>query len=550
MSQHDAIADARSSTDLLDELRASEARFRELIERNADAIVVVDGAGIVRFANPMARQLFGRDDDELVGTAIGFPIVAAETTELDVVSQGAPRVAEMRVVPSRWNGRDAYIASLRDITERKQAERAAQRLIREQGARQVAERLATRQRFLLAGSARLLASLDYDTTLRTLADLCRTGVADWAVVFCTDEEGHPEKVEVAHRDMAKETPARELKELLSGHDGVHPIVEAFSSSTPRRVDHVDAAVLDTLCHNSREAELVRQLGAGALLILPMRARDKQIGGIVLVRTDGEHPFDDDDQALAEDIAARGALALDNAKLYEQATNADRARSDLLAVVSHDLRTPLTAIVGYADLLAMGIPHALPAESAVHVERIRQSAQHLMYLMIELVTFTRLDAGHETLNLREVDVRDVVREVAAFVEPSAESRGLRLVSSLPPDAVPLHTDPDKLRQVLLNLAGNAVKYTSTGEVRIGLAPHGAHGAVIRVQDTGVGIGPDDLAKIYEPFWQVDPSQRSKDGGTGLGLSIVRRMMDLLGGRVDVASTVGEGTTFTVTVNGAN
>jgi PAS domain-containing protein len=377
MSHAALTADGRSSTELLDELRASEARFREVIERNADAILVVDEEGVVCFANPMAERLFARDDSELVGTALGFPIVAGETTELDVVSQGAPRVVEMRVVPSRWDGHDAEMATLPDITDRKQAERNAQRLIREQGARHAAEELASRQRFLLEGSARLLATLDYDATLGTLANLCVTGVADWAVVFCTDDEGHPERVEVAHRDDGKDAPAKALKELLSGHDGVHPIVEAFGSRTPRHVDHVDASVLATLCHNSREAELVRQLGADSLLILPMVAREKQIGGLVLMRSGDGQPFDDGDAALAEDIAARGALALDNAKLFDEAGKANRARSDLLAVVSHDLRTPLTAIVGYADLLAMGIPHALPPESATQVERIRQSAQHLM-----------------------------------------------------------------------------------------------------------------------------------------------------------------------------
>ena len=549
MSRSGASVGIRSSSELLDELQASEARFREVIERNADAIVVVDPEGIVRYANPMAERLFGRPGVELVGTAIGFPIVAGETTELDVVSQGAPRVVEMRVVPSRWGGEPAFIASLRDITERKQAELDAQRLIREQGARQAAEELASRQRFLLEGSGRLLASLDYDTTLGTLAHLCSTGVADWTVVFCTDGEGHPERVAVRHRDPAKDEAARELGTLLSLHDDVHPIVEAFDSSRPRRVERVDGDVLATLFHDAREMELARQLGAGVLLILPMRARGRQVGGLVLVRIDGARAFDDDDEALAEDIAARGALALDNAKLYDEMTKADRARSDLLAVVSHDLRTPLTAIIGYSDLLALGIPDAIPPASALQVERIRKSAQHLMYLMNELLTFTRLDAGHESLDLREVDLRDVVREVATLVEPGAAARGLRFETSLPPEPVQLRTDPDKLRQVLLNLAGNAVKYTPAGSVRMRLSAGGHEVAILQVEDTGVGISEADLAKIYEPFWQVDTSQRSKDGGTGLGLSIVRRMVELLGGRVDVASRLGEGTTFTLTVPGA-
>ena len=548
MNRSESSAGSRSSTELLDELRASEARFREVIERNADAIVVVDTAGIVLYANPMAERLFGRDGAELVGTTLGFPLVAGETTELDVLSQGGPRVAEMRVVESRWDGDDAYIASLRDVTERKQAERDARRLIREQEARRMAEELASRQRFLLEGSASLVAALEYEATLTMLATLCVTGVADWAVVFCTNEHGHPERVEVAHRDPQKRAPASALRALLSSHDGVHPIVESFSTNEVRRVDEVDAAVLDTLCHNSREAELVRELGADAMLLLPMVARERQIGGLVLVRTGAGRQFDDGAVALAEDIAVRGALALDNARLYDDARRADKERSDLLAVVSHDLRTPLTAIMGYADLLQLGIPKPLPPESVTQVERIRKSAQHLLYLMNELLTFTRLDAGHETLQLQGVDVRDLVREVAVLMEPAATERGLTVETSLPAEPVRVRTDPDKLRQVLLNLAGNAVKYTPSGVVHLRLAASG-NGAVLSVEDSGVGISAENLKRIYEPFWQVDPSQRSQQGGTGLGLSIVRRMVDLLGGRVEVESTVGVGTTFTVTVTSA-
>jgi len=548
MSRGESSVAGRSPTELLDELRASEARFREVIERNADAIVVVDTTGTVLYANPMAERLFDRDGAELLGTTLGFPLVAGETTELDVLSHAGPRVAEMRVVESRWDGRDAYIASLRDITERKQAERDARRLIREQEARRTAEELAGRQRFLLEGSAALVATLDYDATLTTLARLCVSGVADWAVVFCTDKDGHPERVEVAHRDPRKHAPASVLRALLSTHDGVHPIVESFNMNVVRRVDHVDAAVLDTLCHNSYEAELVRELGADALLLLPMVARGRQIGGLVLVRTGASHHFDEGDEALAEDIAVRGALALDNARLYDDARRADKERSDLLAVVSHDLRTPLTAIMGYAELLRLGIPKPLPPESMTQVERIGKSAQHLLYLMNELLTFTRLDAGHETVNVQEVDVRDLVREVAVLIEPVAREHGLTVDTSLPAQPVPVRTDPDKLRQVLLNLAGNAVKYTPAGSVHLRLAAS-ADGAVLRVEDTGVGISAENLTRIYEPFWQVDPSQRSREGGTGLGLSIVRRMVDLLGGRVEVESRMGEGTTFKVTVTSA-
>jgi signal transduction histidine kinase len=544
----DRNAGGRSRAELARELRASDARFRDVIERNADAIVVVDRNGIVSFANPMAERLFGRSGSTLIGTAFGFPLVAGETTEIDVVSQGAPRVAEMRVVASMWEGHDAYIASLRDITERKRAEEDARRLIREQGAREAAEELSRRQRFLLDGSTRLSASLDFDATLATVAELCVSGVADWAVVFCTDAAGHPQRVDVAHRDAGKVEMVNELRSLLAEPSRPHPIVEALGSRTPRLVPHVDAQVLATLCRNSRETELVRRLGVSSLMILPMLARGRQVGGVVLVRADADRPFSDGHMALAEDIAARAALSLDNAGLYADATRANQARSDLLAVVSHDLRTPLTAITGYADLLAMGIPDTLSPASQQHVERIRKSAQHLLYLMNELLTFTRLDVGRETLHLREVDVREVVREVATFIEPSAKARGLAVEMEVPDQPLRLRTDPDKMRQVLLNLTGNAVKYTAHGGVGVRLTA-AADAVTVQVRDTGVGIAPDDLPNIYDPFWQADLSRRAKDGGTGLGLSIVRRLVDLLGGTVRVESAVDQGTTFTVTVPNA-
>jgi signal transduction histidine kinase len=188
---------------------------------------------------------------------------------------------------------------------------------------------------------------------------------------------------------------------------------------------------------------------------------------------------------------------------------------------------------------------LPEESAAQVERIRQSAQHLLYLMNELLTFTRLDAGHEELHPRELDVRDVVREIVALVEPSVTERGLRLETSVPTEPVWLRTDPDQLRLVLLNLAGNAVKYTQAGTVRLRLSAV-EQGAEVQVKDTGMGISEEDLARIYEPFWQAASAQRSPEQGTGLGLSIVRRLVDLLGASLRVESTLGDGTTFTVLV----
>jgi signal transduction histidine kinase len=520
-------------------LAESEARFRDVIERNADAIVVVDREGAVRFANAMAERLFGLSREELIGTRFGFPAIAGETTELDLLARGSLRVAEMRVVESRWEGEVAYLASLRDVTARKEAERNARTLL-------AAEEVAVRQRFLLDLSSRLSQSLDYERIVGGVARECTPTVADQVLVICFGTDGSARHIEIAPEPVAAQPAAQELRALLEDPDEPHSLIDLLKFATPRILFQLDEPTDLPLARHPRAFALLRQLGVTSAMLVPMRARGNALGSIVFAAADDRRVFSPNDLALATDVAARAALAIDNATLYRDAQRANEARTTLLAVVSHDLRTPLNAIVGYADLLAEGIPEPLPDRSLHHVERIRRSARHLLYLMNEFLTFTRLDAGGEEVHDRDgVDVREIVDDVAAVMEPVSAKRGLRFRVDSPAEPVRLRTDPDKLRQVMLNIAGNAVKYTTQGEVGLRLAAQGDH-VVLEVRDTGIGITEADLPRIFEPFWQVDATQRSHDGGSGLGLSIVRRILHLLGGRIAVASTPGAGTTVTVTL----
>lgn len=528
------------------ELARSEARFRDVIERNADAIVVVDRQGVVRFANTSATELFGDSRDALIDSPFGFPLVADKTTELDLLSDGAARVAEMRVVESEWEGRTAYIATLRDITERKRAEQNARELIREQAARTAAEGAAKRLRFLLESTTVLTSSLERGPTLSALARLCIAEIADWAVIYTVDSGDVVRRQEVAHRDPAKAALARELYGASMEPDGTHPVLTMLRTRQPILASVVTEELLASITQSPRHLSLLRELGIASFMMVPMIARGRAIGAVALVSADPSHPFAQQDLTLAEDIAARAALAVDNARLYADAQAANQTKTDFLAVLSHDLRTPLNAIIGYAELLNMGIPDRLSDGARERLQRIRTAGKHLLYLLNELLEFARLDAGHEELRLMEVDVREIVTDVAAVAEPLAQQRQLRLEVDLPANPVVLRTDPDKLRQVLLNIAGNAVKYTAQGEVRIGLHARGDHQALIRVQDTGAGIAPEHLKDIFEPFWQLDPTQRGHGGGTGLGLSIVRRLVQMLGGEVSVESEPGKGSTFTVMV----
>lgn len=527
-----------------EELQQSNARFRDIIERNADAILVVDGEGVIRFGNAMAADLFRSDPEELSGTAFGFPLVVGETTELDLLHQAQPRVVEMRVVESEWEGQTAYIASLRDITERKQAEEGARRLIREQEARRAAEASARRSRFLAEASAVLSEPLDHAVTLSTLASLCIGEVADWAVIYVVDEHGALERLEVAHRDPDKAEAVRSLREQPISMGGSHPVIEVLRTRSPLLIKTVDADRLASVAQDERHLELLRQLGVESLMLVPLVARDHELGAIALISSDPRRKFSEEDFAEANELALRAALAIDNARLYQEAQLANQAKSHLLAVISHDLRTPLNSIVGHADLLAMGIPDKLSDGSLQWVERIQVAASHLLYLIDELLSFARLDAGREELHLMEVDAKGIVDDVAAVVEPLALEKGLDFHLIVPAEPVAVRTDPDRLRQILLNLLGNAIKYTQNGEVRLELCPAAEHGLEFHVRDTGMGIPPEHLGRIFEPFWQVDPSQRGSNGGTGLGLSVVRGLAQLLGGEVTVDSAIERGSRFSI------
>jgi signal transduction histidine kinase len=528
------------------QLEESEARFRDVIERNADAIIVVDHEGIVRFANPETERLFGTPRQDLLGSAFGFPVVVGETTELDLPHNGVARVVEMRVVESQWQGEPACIATLRDVTQRKRAEQSERRLIREQTARTAAEEAVRRFRFLAESSTTLSSSLNYSTTLAQLVRLCVEEIADWSVVYCIDKENQLRRYEVAHKDATKQGLINEFRDSPLMLRPSNPIEQAMQTGQPVVVKQLTDEQIESLIPDPETRRLACALGLASFMMIPITARGRSLGAIALICATAQQQFDDQDLALAENLAARAGLAIDNARLYEEAREANQTKTELLAVISHDLRTPLNSIIGYTQLLEMGIPEPLADVSRERVQRIHQSAGHLLYLIDELLAFARVEGNHEDVNPRPVDAARIVREVAELMEPLAQEKHLQLYIDVPEYELILETDADKLRQVLVNLVGNSVKYTKAGEIRLVLDGSAADQVALRVSDTGVGIAPEHLPHIFEPFWQVDRSQRTLGGGTGLGLSVVQRVITLLRGKITVESVVGNGSTFTISL----
>jgi signal transduction histidine kinase len=248
-------------------------------------------------------------------------------------------------------------------------------------------------------------------------------------------------------------------------------------------------------------------------------------------------------------------SLRETELAERANAASDAKSTFLATMSHELRTPLTAIIGYQELLADGLFGPLTDLQKQHLVRIGVSAKHLLALIDQVLTLARVEAGEEVVLLEDVVVADLVDWTATIIEPLARAKGLVFAATAPADAggAPMcfRTDATKVRQILVNLLGNAVKFTDNGEVTLTVQRSGGRLDFV-IRDTGIGIASSDTERVFEAFWQVEQRPTRLVGGSGLGLSVSRRLARLLGGDVGVDSVPGVGSTFVVSlpVEGAN
>jgi PAS domain S-box len=239
---------------------------------------------------------------------------------------------------------------------------------------------------------------------------------------------------------------------------------------------------------------------------------------------------------------RSRLAAEESQHMAQA--ASRTKSDFLARMSHELRTPLAAIIGYGELLSDGITGPINEEQGRQLGRIRSSANHLLAIIDEILTLARWRPAKRKCRTQDVDVHDLLESVASMAEPLAAAKGLQFTLGPTPQTT-IHTDPMKVRQVLLNLISNAVKYTDAGTVSLNSVVSDGHVDFL-VTDTGLGVDEKHLEKIFEPFWQVEQTTTRRSGGTGLGLAVTRQFVDLLGGRISVESELGRGSTFRVMI----
>jgi signal transduction histidine kinase/putative methionine-R-sulfoxide reductase with GAF domain len=398
-------------------------------------------------------------------------------------------------------------------------------------------------RFLADASAALHASLDYRTTARQAARLAVPRLADWCAVDLVDTRGEPVPQEFAHRDADRAEGVDRPLFRLDAPD--HPIADVLRSAEAVLLHEVPDSLLELLGRRADSVDLLRDLGMHSAMVVPLVYRERVLGVMTMATARPGRHYTGEELALAQELARRSAIALENARLYEEAASADRAKSDFLAVMSHELRTPLAAIMGYAELLQMGIPDEVPDAALRQVDRIDAAARHQLQLIDQILTFSRLAANQETVDLHDVELTGLIEEAIALVRPTADRKRLGLHLSLPGERVSLRTDAAKLRQALSNLLFNSIQFTREGEVRVEVEADEAD-VEITLRDTGIGIAPEHREKIFEPFFQVRQSSTREVGGTGLGLTVARRLLQLLGGNISLRSELDRGTVFTVRV----
>ncbi len=560
-----------------------QAALRRCMQQAPLPFAITHGAeNALVYANSAFCRLAGVAAGDALGVPIGSVFTAAEGPALSAILDRAFRdgveLLDQRIDASTerasvwqcsvWpviahDGRTAALGiEIRESSppnpaldlQQQVAEQMLLGALRERGLADDAE-AARRRAAFLAEAGRLLAeSVDQSSTLVALTKLALPTLGAWCIVDILEEGDAIHRLGIYHPDPEKQKLARELEESWFPEAD-----DPFGAPAMLRDAHTIAitgdieATLAATAHSPDNLYILRQLGIGSLLTVPLIARKRLLGAITFVCAERGVSYSAEDMQLAEDVANRGALALDNAQVYDlalvlqrSAETANRAKTAFLGAMSHELRTPLNAIGGYIDILDMGLRGPVTAGQHADFARVKTNQQHLALLITEILNFVRVGSGHLQYAVGEIKACDAMRHAIDLIEPLFGQKGLKFNGIGGDLSTVAHADPERVTQILVNLLSNAIKFTPSGGEISADCGSTANTVTLRIADTGVGIAADKHEVIFQPFLQLKEGLTDREGGVGLGLAISRDLARAMNGDLTVESSEGKGARFTLSL----
>jgi PAS domain S-box-containing protein len=542
----DLLLLAAEVTDLVQTRLAIEAerlRLETVLETLPVGVFIADGSGRLVRTNAAARAISGAEallsgsDAEVDArwsdsgvrvepeeTGIARALRGGETLEGQVVDLVAADGTTTTVVNRAAPIRDAAgqitgaVAAMQDVT----TERRAQRI---------------REVILEAGAA-VAQSLQPAEVAERIARLAVPRLADWCVIDCLEPDGSVTLLGLAHPDAAKEAWAREERRRNPAHGRDSLVGRVTRTRRPVLVSHVTRADLEVVARDSEHVAAMERAGFHSLIAVPLLVRGEPLGALTLASAESRRRFGQDDVRIAEELARVAAQAIDSARLFEATQEAVRHRDEVLAVVSHDLRTPLaTVVMGASALAASAERGETPSDKvAVTAARIRLAGERMARMVSDLLDLASLEQGRLGLHPATVAAVELVHEAADEARPLAEAKGLEFGWSAPADLPPVRCDGGRVLQVLGNLLSNAIKAADAGFVLLRASTAGTE-VRFEVADSGPGIPEADLPHIFDRFRR---GRTAAYRGTGLGLAISRGIVEAHGGRIWAESRLGAGT----------
>jgi PAS domain S-box-containing protein len=403
-------------------------------------------------------------------------------------------------------------------------------------------RIEKEQQFLAQANVALSGSLDYEQTIGTVAQLVVRDFADWSIVDIMDEHENLRRVKVASVDPANAALCARFEQVRIDRNRPYLIRPVIEVRQPLLVEHVSSEFLESVAQSPEHLQALRSVNPTSIMAVPLLMRGQSLGAIAFISSTPSRVYRAGDLRLAEALADRAAVAIENARLYRASVDASQLRDQVLGVVAHDLRNPLSTILLNARTLTRHGPDP-ERRSQKRSDAIHRAATRMNRLIQDLLDVAVMESGQLTIERARLSARDLIAGSVETQRPLTASSSLELRVELDSDVPDIWGDRDRLLQVFENLIGNAIKFTEAGGCITVSATSRDHEVIFRVADTGSGIAPENLTHVFDRFWQATSTNRQ---GAGLGLPITKGIVEAHGGRIWVESTPHRGTTFSFTI----